>query len=97
MIAFLCALRALTCTLTADVTRLNVKTRMDPRPEWERSGAHVGLSIAMHQGGALQTVLSARCNISKKAVGCWRLVEKLVSSRGEDDDDKILRRQALAK
>jgi hypothetical protein len=51
----------------------------------------------MHQGGALQTVLSARCNISKKAVGCWRLVEKLVSSRGEDDDDKILRRQALAK
>lgn len=34
-------------------------------------------------------------SISKKAIWRWRLGETLTTSRGEDDDDKMLRRQAL--
>jgi hypothetical protein len=51
----------------------------------------------MQQGGALQAVPSERCSISKKAIGRWRLGEKLTTSRGEDDDDKTLGSPVLAR
>ena len=85
---FLCALRALTwCTFAADVTRLNVQMRRGPRPE---CGAHVGLSIAMQQGRALQAVPST---------GAQHLEEgnRALEAGRDADDDKTLRRQALAK